>query len=237
VVWLTGGSRVVPVRRELVLGDFDCVLDGEALTATPRGTYHSDLEAEAALDPHLRTWELELELNRGYRMEFRFRTSSAVADGDDGGTTHHFLRARFSATAAVYAELSVHATLPGPNGMYRSSPLIEQYLTRLRDVQEGREKVPAAAYWFVTDLEDKFGNGDQGAAARALHISSNLLRQVRTLSNREHPTKGRKTAKDIPPLTEEDLDWLWRVLPVLVRRAAAVESGAAELEELTLADV
>jgi hypothetical protein len=170
VVWLTGASQVVPARQELVLGDFDCVLDGATLTATPRGTYHSDVEAEAALEPHLRAWELELELDRGYRMEFRFSTSSAVADNDDGEATHHFLRARMSATAAVSAELSVHATLPGPTGVYRASALTERYVNRLRDMREEREKVPAAAYWFVTDLEDKFGNGDRGAAARALSV-------------------------------------------------------------------
>jgi hypothetical protein len=236
VVWLTGGSRVVPVRRELVLGDFDCVLDGETLTATPRGTYHSDLEAEAALDPHLRTWELELELNRGYRMEFRFRTSSAVADGDNGGAAHHFLRARLSATAAVYAELSVHATLPDPTGMYRSSPLIEQYLTRLRDVREGREKITAAAYAVLTDLDHTFGDGDRATAAKALGISSKLLTRVSVLSSGQHPTQGRKTVK-AAPLTATDLEWLRRALPVLVRRAAAVESGATELAQLTLADV
>jgi len=42
VVWLTGASQVVPRRDTVVLGDFDCLLDGSTLTATPRGNYPPD---------------------------------------------------------------------------------------------------------------------------------------------------------------------------------------------------
>jgi len=67
-------------------------------------------------------------------------------------------------------------------------------------------------------------------------VSSGLLDRVSGLASGQHPTEGRKVAK-ADPLTDADLDWLRRAVPLLVRRAAAVESGTTGLPQLTLADV
>jgi len=102
--------------------------------------------------------------------------------------------------------------------------------------REGREKVTAAAWWIVTDIEHTFGSGDRGAAAKALSVSGKLLDCVSRLASGQHPTEGHTVAK-ADPLTDADLDWLRRAVPLLVRWAAAVESGTTGLPQLTLADV
>lgn len=47
---------------------------------------------------------------------------------------------------------------------------------------EGREKVPAAAYALVTDIEQAYGQGSRPRAADALAVSKALLDKVGQLS-------------------------------------------------------
>lgn len=235
VAWLTGPPSVLPPRQELSLGDFDCVLEGTVLTATPRGAYPTEAEATAAMEPHLRAWELELELDRGYRVEFRLTGSHAV-DAEPGQPKHFVVGIGEHLTMSDSLQVTAHTDLPSPTATYQPTPRVQQLVIRLRDLREGREKAASAAYAILTDIEHTFGSGDRGAAAQALNVSSKLLTTLSRLASGQHPTEGRKVAK-ADPLTDADLDWLRRAVPLLVRRAAAVESGATGLPQLTLADV
>lgn len=236
VVWLTGASPFTDTRVAVTLGDFDCVLDGSTLTATPRTPYRSCADAEAALAPLLHGWEYDIEFPLGYRLEFRYGSCSEIAEGQPCEPVQRFVQLRGTVSAAASVALSVSTSLPPPSGLYRPSPRVEQLVTRLRDLREGREKVAPAAYAILTDIEHAYGADNRGAAARALNVSTGLLKGVSRLSSGQHPTEGRKVAK-ADPLTPEHLDWLRRAVPLLVQRAAAVESGATDLPQLTLDDV
>jgi hypothetical protein len=60
------------------LGDFHCSLEAKALEARPLRNYADEASARAALEPHLRAWELRSELKEGVRIEFRFGSGRVV---------------------------------------------------------------------------------------------------------------------------------------------------------------
>jgi hypothetical protein len=225
---------MTPPKTELTLGDFDCTIEGDQLTAVPKGIYADASAGRAALEPHLREWELQLELDQGYRVEFRLSGSSAKEVAADG--TKHYqvgLNEYLGFSSSVSAD--VGASIPAPIGGYQSGPLTSKYLARLRDLRAGRDKVTQVAYVIVSDLEQTYGGLPQ--AASNLQVSRGLLVEVKKLSSGQHPTEGRKSASGGVALTDENLAWLTRAVAQLVRRTALVEAGTVGLPQLTVADI
>jgi hypothetical protein len=236
--WLNPAVRVLPAGQHVVLGEFDCTIDMATLTARPTSLFRTEEEAQGMFEPHLRAWELEIELETGYRIEFRLSSSHAV-DGpaEPVGPTHHVVGLNDYLSMTDSLQVIVQSALPGPTGTYRVSPRVQVWLARLRDVRDGREKAPTGAYAVLTDLEQTFGSGSRTRAAAALNMSGHLLDKVAQLASGNHPLHGRKVTTTGPPLTDADLAWLTRAVVVLVRRAAAIESGATGLPQVTVADV
>jgi hypothetical protein len=160
--WLDPSLRMTPPKTEFTLGDFACTIDGDRLTAIPSHTYGDETSARAALEPHLRDWELQLELEHGDRAEFRLSGSMAKEVAADG--TKHYqagVNTYISITSSVSA--NVGAAIPAPVGGYRDGPLTTRYLPRLRDLRAGRDKVTQVAYAIVSDLNHTYGGLPQAA--------------------------------------------------------------------------
>ena len=229
--------RIAPEAKAIdaTLGDFICRLDQRQLTCRPTAQFASARSAQAALDPHLRDWEAEFELRQSQQIRFQFLGAHVVTEPPKPGV--HQLSAYAVARSAGAAAILITAAAypPPPSGRIRNTPLVERMRARLSDVRQGREKVPGAAYWLVTELEQHFG---QAAAPAAMNVSAALLKRLRKLSSQEHARQGRKAGPPGgQPLTDADLQWLRRAIEILVLRAAETEAGAPDPPLLTLADV
>jgi hypothetical protein len=232
--WLDPGFSMTPPKTELTLSDFDCTIDGERLIARPKGQYANETEARAALEPLLEAWTLQLELENGYRVEFRLSDSMAKEVRADG-TTHHVVGLHTVLSMSDSLSIAVGARIPEPGLRYKAGPLTLKYLGHVRDLAAGRDKVTHIAYMVVTDLQSEFG--DLPRAAKRLGVSRSLLEEIKKLSAGQHATEGRKTVASAVKLTNADLDWLGRAVRALVRRTAEVETGMTGLAQLTVADI
>jgi hypothetical protein len=236
--WLNPAVRVLPAGQQVVLGAFNCTVDETTLTARPTSLFRTAEEAQSMFEPHLRAWELEIELETGHRIEFRLSSSHAV-DGPavPGGPTHHMVGVHDYLSMTGSVQVIVQSSLPAPTGTYRDSPKVRVWLARLRDLLDGREKAPTSAYAVLTDLEQTFGSGSRARVAAALNVSGHLLDKVAQLASGNHPLHGRKVTAAGPRLTDADLGWLTRAVVILIRRAAAIESGASGPPQVTITDV
>jgi hypothetical protein len=232
--WLDPGFRMTPRKLELPVGDFDCFVDGDQITAVPKSVYPDARAGAAALEPHLRAWELQLELEQGHRVEFRLSGSAAKEVAPDG-TKHYQIGLNEYIGMSSSVSVGLVAAIPAPAGGYQSGPLTSRYLVRLRDLRAGRDRVTQVAYAIVSDLEQTYGGLPQ--AAGTLQVSRGLLVEVKKLSSGQHPTEGRKSASGGVALTDENLAWLGRAVAHLVRRTAQVEAGTVGLPQLTVADI
>jgi hypothetical protein len=236
IVWASANFRVTPPVTSQTLGDFDCEIEGNILTARPQdATYPTEAAGRASLEPHLRAWELQLELEYGYRVEFRTKGSSAEEPKEDGrreitaGINENVGCALDSVSAIVTQKL------PPPTVPYKPGPLTIKYRGRLRDVLAGRDKVPGAAYAILDDLEAEYSA--KGGVCCALMVSDSLRKEINKVAGRRHPTAWRKTVPNAPQMTDADMSWLTRAMTRLVRRVAEVESGVDDLPLLTKADI
>ena len=229
----------MPRAMPIVLGDFDGTVVGPGLEFRPRGDYDTEAAARAALAPLLAGWALEIELDHQHKVEFVFDLA-VVSDPEAVKGTVHALTATGVAVVRGEASLSItmSAPLPLPTGRYQSNELTNLYVSRIRDVLEGRDKPPAAAYSLITHLAMSYGHGDLELAASTLGVSFALLKHVKRVATRNHPTQGRKTTNtNDPPLTEGDLEWLVRAMRLLVRRACAVNAGQPAVPLLAASDI
>lgn len=178
VRWLDASFRMTPRKNEFTLGDFTCTIDGNQLIAVPGHTYVDEASARAALELHLRAWELQLELEHGHRAEFRLSGSMGKEVAADG-TKHYQVGVNEYISIASSVSVDVRATLPAYVGGYRDGPLTSRYLPRLRDLRTGRNKVTQVAYAIVSDLTHTYGGLPQ--AASSLGVSRSLLVEVQKL--------------------------------------------------------
>ena len=213
------GTSFALQHQDFTLGDFDCVIEGATMIATPRSAYDSEAEAFHAIEPSLRDWQLELELVNNRRIEFRLEASfeRPVPGKPYALSAHGHAHASGSATLS----LVVGGPLPQPTGDYTAGPLTTKYLARLRDIRDGRDKIPATAYFIVTDLQTELGKAE---VASRLCVSGSVVDRIRRLSSARHETQGRKSLPGAPPLTDEELAWLERAILVLVRQTSRMEN-------------
>jgi hypothetical protein len=177
----------------------------------------------------LRSWELDLELDHNRRVDFCLVASFNHPPGPLAAAG----QVKVSGTAAT--SLIVGGPLPVPTASYYLGPLTSKYMQRLRDLREGRDKVPGTAYFVLTDLETT--QGGLAGVATGLGVSRSVLVRLRQLASGSHPTQARKSAPGGTALSEADLYWLRRATEVLVRRTAQMEAGTLPQVGVTMGDV
>jgi hypothetical protein len=235
IVALAEGDTLEAEHSTFELGGFNCEVEGTKLRAIPIREVATTPEAREQLEPHLRDWEAELDIACTLPVQFRFSGASVThpEEHTEVVITSHL---------TLSDSLSVHRklTFSAPSGRIKDGPIITllraRWVSRARFVQE---PIPAAAYAFVTFVEDHFGGGDLRAAGQRLNVSRKVLERVKELSSRgSPPTVARKIdRKGGPALSSTDLAWLAKTIEVLGRRAAEVESGTSPAAKITLADL
>jgi hypothetical protein len=219
------------------LAGFKCRLADKTLTAEPKADFPDSASGRAALEPHLRAWEVQLELERGMWAEFRFESAEVIDRQPDSGHHEIALESGVTATAVMSAELVRGFAVypPPPPHRLAATPLVEALRARLRDVRHRRERLLVAAYWCLTQIERAYGS--RAEAAAALNVSGNILGVIGRLTAVDDPQEGRKAGGPARALTPEEQQWLNQALPALVLRIAQVEAAeGSALPQITLAD-
>jgi hypothetical protein len=219
------------------LAGFKSRLADEMLTAEPEADFPDSASGRAVLEPHLRAWEVQLELERGMWVEFRFESAEVIDRQPDPRHHEMALESAVTATAVMSAELTRgFAVYPSPPPhQLAETPLVEALRARLRDVRHRRERLLVAAYWCLTQIVQAYGN--KAAAAEALNLSRNVLDVIGRLTAIDDPEEGRKAGGPARSLTPDEQQWLNQALPALLLRVAQAEAAeGSTLPQITLAD-
>ncbi len=211
---------------EGTLGDFDCRLDAGRLEARPHFHYSEEAEAKAALESHLRAWELRSELEDGVQVGFRFGAAHVIDRQPDPESVSVAVSAVGSLSAVGEVTIKVgHRAYPPPSARaLAGSPLVDDLLEWVRDVREQRQRMLVGAYLVLTRIEFEYGDRDQ--AATTLNISKKVLSNLGELSARNDPAERRKVKGPVSPLTEPERRWILATLPKLTCQVAEVEAGS-----------
>ena len=125
---------------------------------------------------------------------------------------------------------------PPRQGLSRT-PDVESVYQRYLGHLDGREPLPAMAYFCLTMLK-LMGSGSEQAASRKFGISKGVLSEVRTLSSRKGGPVARKADAGNSPYSLEEERFLKTAVRKMILHAADVECdpGVAQ-NQITSADV
>lgn len=121
-----------------------------------------------------------------------------------------------------------HSTYPAPDPGFRSTPLVEVLVERIRKVRDGEAEPTAVGYFLLTSLEATYGGskGRRAAAAKALAVEGRVLDKLGGLTGRGDPVHGRKYSAGAQALTPDELGWIKVAMVRLARRVGEVEAGS-----------
>jgi hypothetical protein len=224
-------SRAVAWEGEL--GGFRCRLRDGILEAWPSAEYADVKTTPLALEPHLRVWELWLELDSNLRTEFRYASAQVVGTQSTPSTPGSGaidLHVEFAETGQAVDNLILtvgHSEYPPPPPRQLViSPLVEELLGWVRELREGRQRMLVLAYLFLTMLTYEYGG--KRAAAKAINVSANVLETLGRLSHKNDPTERRKVmGREVESLTEAERGWIEAALPRLTLQIAEIEAGSS----------
>ena len=228
---------------ELVTDVFDARLESGELRVSPKVHFETELEAQQAVEPVLREWEMYHALQAGApEIRFVFKTASSVdRSRADGGR----IMTEADAIGPIRGAPEVRIEYPEPpRGQFNRSPDVAVLYARWELYKRGQDSLTNAVYASLTFIESRFGRGDRAEAATALGISRKVLTQMSKLAQHGDPTTARKiTGGAQRALAEAEKVWLDAPLLLVVSRVGEVAAGevAADrptpLKQLTLADL
>lgn len=202
-------------------------LDRDELRVDFRADFSSFEEAQATVEPMLKSWETKAALERG-DGEFRFIGNGGVMEptAEESKSMAGAYSNVLLASATLFATASVvddifRAEYPAPPTTFAHSPLVQELTERWNQTRQNREPVLSAANYILTKIEEEFGGGNRDAASRALHLDKRILRTVGDLAaNRGDALTARKFSKRLTPLSPAEQAWLSTALPAIVARIA-----------------
>ena len=215
-------ANVFPV--EVVIPGWKLRLSETELKAWPDGrAFNDEGPARADLEPNLQGWAASAEVVDHIRMEFIFLDAEMrpIAPVSLYGVGR--LQVGASDFGTSREDLTVEIVLeriPMPLWRDESPAAREAREYCLRPMRALRRPVPDSAYGLVTQLEEWAG-GLQEAADR-LQVSRNLLKQAKALSGW---ARQRKAGKGSRILSNQDIDFLRKVIEAIVPRLERVECG------------
>ena len=200
--------------------------------------HHSAIaEARGAVEPFLRAWELAAALNFGPgQWQFLYDRANVVDRNPTPGALHA-ADLVLSGTGFMGANLQEHRTsYPAPPAGLARDAYVDLMFDRYCRYREGRTTLPDAANLCLTAL--KVCAGSRRDASRRFAIALPVLNTLGTLAATKGGTEARKADAAHIEFTPADRDWLTKVIPVIIQRAAEVAfNPAASRRQITMADL
>jgi hypothetical protein len=217
---------------------FSAVLRDGLLTVVMNDHFASVSDARAAVDPIVRAWELQEELMGTTRgITFVYETAELIDRNPPPPgesimlTVHNAVHAHFSDSATL--KVLRHAYPPAPE-TFSVTPDLETMWLRYSGYLEGREPLPAMAYFCLTVLEASAGGRKE--AAELYSIDPKVFSKIGELSSsRGDSNSARKARANRLPLSAGEKNWLELVLRRLIARVGEV-AGGRDVRTLTVAD-
>jgi hypothetical protein len=229
VVLLTYGVQIPETAsfdnsppREGAIDSFSFQLQDGTLEIEPSQHFADITMARAAIEPLLRSWEIDIALRFGNpELSFRYKSAHVVDRNPIPGELEP-LQIQSCGMVITSGEitLKVHrAQYPDPPSIFRTTPDVETLWHRYLGYRQGHEPLPAMAYFCLTFLETLAGG--RSKAADLFKISPKVLKRLGQLSSeRGDPTTARKYSaiKSGTPLSGPEVAWIDKAIQVIIRR-------------------
>ena len=244
---LRPSDRVTYVNCPSVIFDREeslfCLAEGKR-TCEMKTHFSTAEAARAVVEPVLRAWEVDADLRRN-RGELRFTFDGAeiidhspVPLGVVRAHAHIVQSLQVTCGAGI---VSVHvecANYPNPPGMFRLNPDAESILLRYQGHLDGREPLPAMAYFCLTVLESKVAGGPRRKlrAGAEYRIDKAVIKNMGELSTDHGDLLNARKATAMKPLTGQERAWLEAAVKMLIWRLGDTRDLSA-LALITMADL
>ena len=230
-----------PPAVKVIRNEFECHLNNGVLTCRMREHFPAVEEARRVVEDFLRSWEIKTELKIG-RGEMRFQLEdSHVIDRDPpppGGPK----KVQLSGTATLTSNISaiLHVTrrkYPDPPTVFTVTPDVETLWQRYNNYLDGKEQLPAMAYFCLTLVENKARG--RKPAAKLFLIQETILDKLGYLTSRKGDAE---TARKFPekggiiPLSEKENKWIEAVVKILIRRTGEL-ANIQSTQLITMTDL
>ncbi len=240
---LRPSDRVTYVNCPSVIFDREeslfCLAEGK-LTCEMKTHFSTAEAARAVVEPILRAWEVDADL-RLTRGELRFKFEGAdIIDRSPAppGVTHgcaYMVLPGLMVSGIGTVSLHVdRARYPEPPGTFRLDPDAESILLRYHGHLDGREPLPAMAYFCLTILEAKTGGRE--SAATAYRIEKAVLNRMGELTSLRGDRLTARKATGVQPLTGQERAWLEAAVKMLIWRLGDTRT-LSNLPVITMSDL
>ena len=228
-----------PISFSNHLGTFE--LGDSKLRITPVEHFSEEEEARRAVEPFLRAWEMEADLNSNVGMiRFTFERAELVDRDPPPPGSPQVIKIKEAITVSVDLSASLqmtHRKYPQPPNTFRATPEVQHAYRRWIGFRSGKEPLQAMAYFVLTLLESAAGGRKN--AARSFNIELDVLRVIGELSSTKgDPSTARKAGPgtQFQELTGAEKQWLEKAIPLVIRRLGEHASGAP-LAPIALTDL
>jgi hypothetical protein len=221
------------------LGAFD-IRDGK-LSVAPPEHFANDDHARQAIEPFLRAWEIETDLNSNVGMiRFKFDRAEVIDRDPPPPGTSQVIEAKAGEMITLGEGVSFHLTCskyPQPPIAFRTTPEVEIGYRRWIAFRAGKEPLQSMAYFVLTLLESVAGGRQE--AARIFYIDFPVLSTIGRLSSTKGDSSTARKIDSVNPLEElsgPEKQWLEQAIRRVIRRLGEHASGAP-LTRITLTDL
>lgn len=211
------------------LGTFDVAEN--KLGVTPVEHFSDEAEAREAIEPFLRAWEINTDLNRNVGMiRFKFDRVDIVDRAPPPPGASQVIYAQSGSFVLVGSSVTLHLTCskyPDPPKAFCATPEVQHAHRRWLGFRSGREPLQAMAYFVLTVLESA-ADGRLGAA-RAYQIDPDVLRAIGRLSSTkgdENTARKAEAHNRYEDLSDREKQWLEEAVRRLILRLGEHASGA-----------
>lgn len=228
-----------PVTFSNQLGVFD-LCDGK-LSVAPTEHFANEDDARQAIEPFLRAWEIEADLNSNVGMiRFEFARADLIDRDPPPPGSSHVIEAKMGEIITMGESVSFHLTCskyPQPPIAFRTTPEVEIGYRRWIAFRTGKEPLQSMAYVVLTLLQTTAGSRQH--AAQIFQIDPAILNLIGKLSS----TKGdsstaRKiqTGSVLEELSGAEKQWLEQAVRRVIHRLGEHAAGAP-LTPIKLSDL
>lgn len=228
-----------PLAFSNSLGDFD-VADGQ-LRFHPAEHFSRTGETRAALEPFLRAWEIQSDLQRNVgQIRFDYLSTDVIDRNPPLAGEPPVLHAEGGSYLLLGGELTCHLTLrryPQPPTTFRTTPEVDMAYRRWIQFRQGGEPLQSMAYFVLTLTQSMAG--DRQSAAKIFCVSRTVLDRVGRLSSKkgdEATARKMDRTRKLSPLTGLEREWLEQAIRRLVLRLGEHAAGGP-LATLDMSDL
>jgi hypothetical protein len=228
-----------PPPVEVDTHEFLIRLDKGILTCGLKEHYPSIEKARSVVEGFLRAWEIDAALISG-RVEFNFVYENAeVIDRNPPPSDSIQIEVADTIITSEVSSVENHAIYPkypDPPKLFTLTPDVETLWQRYEGYLQGKEPLPAIAYFCLTLVEHNAGG--RKPAATVYNIEFDILDELGKLTSRGDEKTARKIKKGstLIPLLPQEITWIEAAIKALIRRVGEYRPGV-QLHKLKMADL